>query len=370
MNRRLSLLPLSALLLFAAARPAAAADPLDKEYSALFRTKCSMCHTVGGGDRVGPDLYKVTERRTKEWLVGYLTKTDQYLENDPDAIELLKRFNNARMPDPKFTKAQAEGMLAYLKAASAGIKAPATAGQPEPYIEETLPGIKMPDEGRSPWLPGIAAVLFIFTFVLTLASWAPFSSFRTLYAVLLVLVAATSYWSLGGRRFHLLLGDQQGYSPAQPIAYSHRTHAGKLGIDCLYCHYGALRSDTAGVPPLKVCMNCHGVVRKTAGSDKPSPEIAKLVSAWEKRASASPENVLWNRVHDLPDYARFTHRVHVADNIKCQECHGPVQGMVQVRQAASLSMGWCVNCHRLRGAAAPEHWKRSGGPLDCAACHR
>ncbi len=75
------------------------------------------------------------------------------------------------------------------------------------------------------------------------------------------------------------------------------------------------------------------------------------------------------RIHDLPDFVHFPHRVHVANNIRCQECHGPIQDMVRVRQAASLSMGWCVNCHRQPKSAAPSHWKRTVGPLDCAACH-
>ena len=377
MKRSLSVPLLSTLLLFAAQfpRPAAAAGagspgPQYKEYASLFEAKCAKCHTVGGGDRVGPDLKGLQERRTKEWATGYLTRTAWYLDNDPEAMELLKRHNGVRMPDTEFTQARAEGMLNYLKEAGARAKpASLLAGEEEP-VEETEPGIKTPEEGRGVWLPGIAAVFFILVFLLTVAAWAPPAGFRALYAVLLVLAAGTGYWSLGGRRYYRLLGDQHGYSPEQPIAFSHRLHAGSLGIDCLYCHYGAPRSDAAGVPPLRVCMNCHGVVRKTAGADKPSAEIAKLVAAWETRTSSAPAKVLWNRVHDLPDYARFTHRVHLADNIKCQECHGPVQGMVRVRQAASLSMGWCISCHRLRGGDAPAHWKRSGGPLDCAACHR
>jgi hypothetical protein len=79
--------------------------------------------------------------------------------------------------------------------------------------------------------------------------------------------------------------------------------------------------------------------------------------------------VEWVRVHQLPDFVHFPHRVHVANNIQCQECHGPVETMPRMRQAASLSMGWCVSCHREAPGNAPTHWKRSGGPLDCAACH-
>ena len=116
-------------------------------------------------------------------------------------------------------------------------------------------------------------------------------------------------------------------------------------------------------------MNCHAAVRKASGAKDPSVEIARLVSVWETRQSSAPASIAGARVHQLPDYVHFSHRAHVNNNIQCQECHGPVQTMERVRQAASLSMGWCVQCHRLKPGAAPTHWQRAEGPLDCSACH-
>lgn len=354
----IKLLLLSALFSHAAEAP----TQLQKD-AALFQAKCAKCHTVGRGDRVGPDLKGLSERREKAWIIGFITKTDQYLNEDPEAKKLLAKFNGVRMENTGMSEAQATALVAYVDAASKGPVGPEE--EPEPEVEDPASKVRMPVEARGAWWPGIALTML----VLALAAGAWQAGFAVPAAVLLALSAGAGYWSLGGRRYHRLLGDQQGFAPVQPIAYSHATHAGKLKIDCLYCHYGASRSDVAGVPPVSVCMNCHNAVRKAAGATEPNPEISKLVAAWETRLSSAPKAVEWNRIHDLPDFVHFSHKVHVANDIRCQECHGPVQDMARVRQASSLSMGWCVNCHRQERTVAPTHWKRTGGPLDCAACH-
>ena len=186
-----------------------------------------------------------------------------------------------------------------------------------------------------------------------------------------------------------LPGNHQGYEPKQPIAYSHRLHAGELNIDCQYCHYGAESSRHAGIPSASVCMNCHNTV--TAGFDvvlqerdlaqkegrEPnrivSAELRKLYDALgldeELQPTGQPgKPIEWVRVHNIPDFVYFDHRVHVAREIACETCHGPVQSMERVRQFSDLSMGWCVDCHRQNAAAV-------GGPpeehasTDCASCH-
>ena len=48
----------------------------------------------------------------------------------------------------------------------------------------------------------------------------------------------------------------------------------------------------------------------------------------------------------LPDYVYFDHAVHINNGIGCSTCHGEVQKMPLMRQAAPLTMGWCLNCHR------------------------
>jgi len=167
-----------------------------------------------------------------------------------------------------------------------------------------------------------------------------------------------------------LPGDHSGYAPDQPIAYSHRLHAGELGIACLYCHSGAERSRHAGIPSASLCMNCHTSVsapvlevraedaRATAAGRPParivSPELAKLYRSIDDR-----DPIRWTKVHHLPDFAFFDHRSHVTAGVSCQRCHGPVETMERMRQQSTLTMGWCVDCHRTERAT-----------LDCSACHR
>lgn len=193
-----------------------------------------------------------------------------------------------------------------------------------------------------------------------------------------------------------LPGNHQGYEPVQPIAYSHRLHAGELEIDCLYCHFGATRSQHAGIPPASVCMNCHQHV--TAGFDAVlqereraaaeqrdpgrviSPELQKLYDALgldeqlNRDPSRQPQPIEWVRVHQLPDHVHFDHRVHVQRGLACEQCHGPVRSMERVRQESDLSMGWCVQCHRSQPArplasASPAPASTRHVSTDCASCH-
>lgn len=353
------------LLLAGWAAPSRAAQPASafQQGAALFSLKCAKCHSIGQGDRVGPDLRGVASRHPKEWTLSFIMHPNAYLDSDPVAKALMQKYHGVRMEETHLSRAEAEGVLAYVEAAGS---APAGPPEPAPIEEEPLTAkLRMPEEGRSVGAASLALTLAFLAGAVALWQWeAPASA-----AVLLVLAAASGYWSFGGRRYHRLLGSQQGYMPEQPIAFSHAKHAGQLRISCFYCHGGAEKSDVAGVPPLNVCMNCHVAVKKDAASEEPSADIAKLAAAWEDRERDPSDRIEWIRVHQLPDFVHFSHRVHVANNIQCQECHGPVQTMSTMRQAASLSMGWCVDCHRLKPGDVPTHWKRSRGPLDCAACH-
>ncbi len=192
---------------------------------------------------------------------------------------------------------------------------------------------------------------------------------KTALGVLGALAAAAAYLALGGSRYYEPPGSQRGYAPEQPVPFSHALHAGKLNISCLYCHGGAAKSDVAGMPAVNVCMNCHAAVQQTADG-KPLEGLAPLLDAWQRKDQPNAPSIEWVRVHRLPSYARFSHRAHVANNIRCEQCHGPVQGMERMRQFAPLTMGWCVQCHRSEPGARTASWKHVGGPLDCAACHR
>ena len=173
---------------------------------------------------------------------------------------------------------------------------------------------------------------------------------RTL-AVLLIVAALAAATVAFTQSFSVQLGDARG--PVQPINFSHKIHAGKLQMDCKYCHYGAVRSQWANIPPMSTCMGCH----KIAMTDR--PEIQKLNGYFERG-----EEIPWVKVHYLPDHVKFNHKRHVLAGYACQTCHGPVQEMDRVYQYSSLKMGWCITCHR-QNLDNPVH----PATMDCIICH-
>jgi len=129
-----------------------------------------------------------------------------------------------------------------------------------------------------------------------------------------------------------------GYRPDQPVPYSHKLHAGDLGIDCRYCHVSVERSAVSNVPPTQTCMNCHTLVL---------PQSEKLLPVRESFASGLP--LKWVRVHQLPGYAYFDHSIHLSRGVGCISCHGNVAEMETVTLEKPLSMSWCLDCHRNPG---------------------
>lgn len=170
-----------------------------------------------------------------------------------------------------------------------------------------------------------------------------------------------------------------GYAPVQPVLYSHKLHAGKMGMDCRYCHQNVERGPHATIPTTETCMNCH----KTVLTDR--PEIKKLHAAHD-----SGKPIEWVKVHLLPDYAYFDHSVHVHAGVGCASCHGRIDQQEVVRQVEPLSMGWCLDCHRepekhlrpldkvtdMDFVPDPEQGKtfraerNLNPPEHCSACHR
>jgi hypothetical protein len=126
-----------------------------------------------------------------------------------------------------------------------------------------------------------------------------------------------------------------GYSPVQPVPYSHAIHAGMLGLDCRYCHNTVEKTAFAALPPTQTCMNCHTTILTT------DPRIQPVRNSW-----ATGKPVEWVKVHNLAQYAYFNHSAHVNHGVGCVECHGRIDQMDQVYQVKPLSMGWCLECHR------------------------
>ena len=172
-----------------------------------------------------------------------------------------------------------------------------------------------------------------------------------LLAILIAVATLASATVALSQSFNVRLGATKG--PEQPIAFSHKIHAGTLQMDCKYCHNGAANSQWANIPAVSTCMGCH----KFAMTDR--PEVQKLAGYWERG-----EQVPWVKVHQVPDHVKFNHKRHVRAGVACQTCHGPVQEMDRVYQYSSLKMGWCVTCHRqnLDHPTFPTS-------MDCLVCH-
>ena len=126
-----------------------------------------------------------------------------------------------------------------------------------------------------------------------------------------------------------------GYAPDQPVRYSHALHAGKLGLDCRYCHNTVERTPFASLPPTQTCMNCHTKIWNTSEFIKP------IQDSW-----STGKPIEWIKIHNLPNYVYFNHSAHVNHGVGCIECHGRIDRMDVVYQFAPLSMGWCLECHR------------------------
>jgi hypothetical protein len=126
-----------------------------------------------------------------------------------------------------------------------------------------------------------------------------------------------------------------GYQPAQPIPYSHKLHAGQMGLDCYYCHSTVYKANFAAVPAQTTCMKCHMQVKKD------SPRLALL-----REAADTGKPIQWVQIHRLPDYVYFSHQAHLSPGVSCVSCHGRIDQMIEVKQEKPLNMAWCLECHR------------------------
>jgi hypothetical protein len=173
------------------------------------------------------------------------------------------------------------------------------------------------------------------------------------------------------------------WTVGQPVPFSHEHHAAGLGIDCRFCHTSVEVSSNAGLPPTHTCMTCHSQIWTNA----------KLLAP-VRQSLANDQPIIWNRVTDLPDYVYFNHSIHIAKGVGCASCHGAVDRMPLTSKAASLTMQFCLDCHRdpgpnlrprseiyntewhrVAGTPSPEQLMAEyhvGGRnlTDCSICHR
>ena len=387
----------SFLILLATTTAMFAQDAAEGE--TLFKNNCAACHASTDEILVGPGLKGISERRPIEWIVKWVHNPQAVIASgDKYANDLYNKFNKAAMtPYPNFSEAQIKGIVAYIDASNAAPAAPAAGAAPAAsaaapaaqssggMMEMLLVGLliimvvvliallsivnslsklaKAEQEGGKPFFERVAE---------NAKSLAANSAVKTGILVLALLLGgkATIDAAYG-------IGIHQGYAPEQPIQFSHKLHAGQYQINCNYCHTGVYAGKGANIPSANICMNCHNAIKRE------SPEIQKIYKALEK-----DEPIQWVRVHNLPDLAYFNHSQHTnVGGLECTNCHGEIEKMEVVEQRSSLTMGWCIDCHRqtdvnAKGNAYYDklvevHNKDSKTPLkvqnigglECSKCH-
>lgn len=167
----------------------------------------------------------------------------------------------------------------------------------------------------------------------------------------LIVVAMTIYSELAWKGYWFF------NQPHQPIEFPHKLHAGVRGIDCAYCHRGAEKGYSAGVPSVTDCWQCHQGLVGPGTSGEPvidRPGVQQLKQYVDNR-----REIKWFKYYDMPEHVKFAHKAHVNAGFACAECHGDVANQTVIEMKQKPTMGWCVSCHRA-----------NNGPTDCTSCHR
>lgn len=329
----------------------------------LFKSNCASCHALDK-KLVGPALSGVTERREEEWLLKWVKNSSALIKSgDPDAIAIFEEYNKSAMTAfTHFSDEDVKDILFYIE------NPPAKKG------EEVVTG--GPGDGNASGGDNTTMIIIVALIILSAVLFASLKAKNALKKAMdeptdsmykqtkdwlmarpgLVVVIVVLLF-IGGvkdtwENVFDKVGVAQGYQPTQPIAFSHKIHAGEQKIDCNYCHSGARHSKTSGIPSANVCMNCHTYINE--GTNTGTTEISKIYEAvgYDPETRAYKENyeakpIEWVKIHNLPDLVYFNHAQHVtAGKQECQTCHGPIEEMDVVEQFAPLTMGWCIECHR------------------------
>ena len=373
----------------------------------VFNANCKTCHKLDQ-KYIGPALRGATDRNNANWVKTWIKNSQAVISSgDAYAVALYKEYNNSVMPSYAFlSDAELDGVLAYIeygdKADAAAAAAPGAApGDPA----AAAAGSGIPNEYLSIIVGVLVFILLLILIVLGLIVTVLtkyinkqdlpeedkefvsqktdfgkiFKSDAVIILVTALVIAFTAKTAIDGL---YSIGVQQGYAPAQPIAFSHALHAGQYEIACQYCHTGVEIGKSANIPSANICMNCHTHIQNVGGKEGISPEIQKIYNAVDNN-----QPIEWVRVHNLPDLAYFNHAQHVAvGGVECQTCHGPIQEMEVVGQHSTLTMGWCIDCHRqteiategnvyydklvqLHSTSKDALKVKDIGGLECAKCH-
>ena len=345
----------------------------------LFNANCAACHKLNK-NLVGPKLAGVTEKYEKEWLYTWIKNSSAMIKSgDERAVAVWEEWNKLAMNAfPQLSNEDIDNILAY------------TDYKPEPVVSTAVAdsGVAQSQSSGSISQDLILVVLIVVLMVLITMLYLVNKTLREIafrngvvtenkdkkpskpiwilfirnqflvFCSVVFFLLSSAYFAYG---WLMQVGIDQGYMPIQPIHYSHKIHSGDNQIDCQYCHSSARVSKHSGIPSLNVCMNCHENIAEYDGEedlekgytkDFYTNEIKKLYKAvgWDENKriyTGDVEPVKWVRIHNLPDFVYFNHSQHVnVAGVECQTCHGPVEEMEIAYQHSSLTMGWCINCHR------------------------
>lgn len=322
--------------------------PIDEAYlngKKVFQVNCAACHKLEK-KLIGPALGNISDKRTMPWLKSFIKDSQAMIKaGDPDAVAVYEEHQKVLMlPFPQLSDKDIEDVIHYT-----------TLGDDEESIQLEAAMDNEDLELYRKWI--LRFIVGLISLILVIVILSTKNSLLKFLAIAMLLLGLTYY------AFNWLfqIGVDDGYQPIQPIAFSHKIHAGDNKINCQYCHSSAKHSKTSEIPSVNVCMNCHKSISEYKGIlydgyDKAyyDGEIQKIYDAvgWDKENNKYKENfvqkpIQWIRIHNLPDFAYFNHAQHVtAGKVDCQQCHGKVEEMHEVKQFAPLTMGWCVDCHR------------------------
>lgn len=350
-------------------------DPASIEAGkALFMGKCKSCHNPvfaqqnptypsleGVIDRAGGAS---SEQARVDWLREWIPNAGKMIGTDKYAKDLFKQYGVAMTTFSDLTPEQVDQLIAYI----------GSGGEtPVEKSDITVPGQPASsDDSTTMMVLGIVlvALILIIGVLVLLATHLQKSlndkeglnaedkkvvnqkhdivkvlKHPAFYGTVIALLLAAGLVAFIQKGVYGI-GVQTGYAPVQPIPFSHKIHAGDNKIDCNYCHTGVRKSKHANIPSPNICMNCHTTVKTDS---KWIQELHSYVDYDTKTKTYGPNQkpIQWTRVHNLPDLAYFNHSQHVkVAGLECQQCHGPVQEMETMYQYSTLTMGWCIDCHR------------------------
>jgi mono/diheme cytochrome c family protein len=327
---------------------------------AIFKANCAQCHAIGEVV-VGPALKDIHKRQKLSWLIPWIKNSSKMVASgDAHAVEVYNQYAKQQMPSFALSDGEITSIIAWVKKESDKPVVAAAAPTPGADGATAAPAEKGAAEYLDVLLIALVVVLIVLVVTLLIianiltstlkgrsdlneadieqinqqTNWEKIYKSRVVRGLAtLIFVVAIIDVSLDEA---LGIGIQTGYQPTQPIAFSHKLHAGEHQINCAYCHTSVYKGKSANIPSANICMNCHSQIKTE------SPQIQKIYKAIEQN-----KPIEWVRVHNLPDLAYFNHSQHtVAGGLECKQCHGPIEQMEVVYQYSPLTMGWCINCHR------------------------